>query len=194
MSEEILQRLVDCAHVGKITTATSVEKETHWRRDWIDKSITSLLTVIEAHSSRPPVLGISTSGASSNVAVPRVSFVRKTVTCSACRMVGHNKANASCPKKLVGAAASSSTSANNENAVLTMAQPAPLPIRGALVFQHHNLVAPTQTIPTLQSLADPTGVSRPDQQLQYAPQAQYHSDNFPLAVIANFLFNILFLV
>lgn len=93
MSDETLQRLVDCAHIGKITTAESVERETHWRRYWVDKTFISLLAIISAHQPSPPtapVLAALTPGTVSNITASRVSQMRRPNTCSACRTVGHN--------------------------------------------------------------------------------------------------------
>lgn len=94
MSDETIQRLVDCAHANKISTCDQIEKETRWRRDWIDQCSESLLSVIRAHAALPTAavepqhqLGLGL-GAATNVA--QGPGRRKTVQCSACKQIGHN--------------------------------------------------------------------------------------------------------
>lgn len=102
MSDEIVQRIVDCAHNGKIRTAEHIAKETRWRGDYIDQCAVSLLNVIAAHSPPPPpppplppattvapapALRVLTLLAENE---PCTGALAKRVTkCSACKGLGH---------------------------------------------------------------------------------------------------------
>ncbi|KAF7964920.1 hypothetical protein HWV62_1645 [Athelia sp. TMB] len=53
MSDEIIQRLVDCAHENKISSAEHIAKETRWRQEYLDQCGTSLLAIITRYSALP---------------------------------------------------------------------------------------------------------------------------------------------
>lgn len=94
MSDEIVQRIVDCAHNGKISTAEHIAKETRWRRDYVDRCAASLLAVIAVHAPQPPPIAapapasrvLDTLAANE----PSIDAPAKRVTrCSACKTLGH---------------------------------------------------------------------------------------------------------
>lgn len=74
MSDETLQRLVDCAHVGKLQTVEAIHRETHWRKDHIAKFSPSLLEIITLCAPAPSVPPVKST----------------TRNCSACGNPGHN--------------------------------------------------------------------------------------------------------
>lgn len=73
MSDETLQRLVDCAHVGKLQTVEAIHRETRWRKDHTVKFGTSLLEIITMCA---PALSLPVKSTARN--------------CSACGNPGHN--------------------------------------------------------------------------------------------------------
>lgn len=94
MSDEIVQRIVDCAHDGKISTAGHITKETHWRCDYVDQCAVSLLAVIAAHAPQPPPIAppapASRVLAALDANEPCIDAPAKRVTrCGACKTLGH---------------------------------------------------------------------------------------------------------
>ncbi|KAF7966472.1 hypothetical protein HWV62_38172 [Athelia sp. TMB] len=106
MSDEIIQRIVDCAHDKKITTADHIAKETRWRRDYVDKCADSILALINKHVPPSPVppppasrVLAALDADESNTSAP-AKRVRQPNRCGLCKALGHNKSNASCPARL----------------------------------------------------------------------------------------------
>lgn len=95
MSDEIVQRLVDCAHDGKIRTAEHIAKETRWRGDYIEQCAVSLLAVIAAHSLPLPAVTVAPTPASRVLTLlatnnPSIGTpTKQTMKCSACKGMGH---------------------------------------------------------------------------------------------------------
>lgn len=96
MSDETIQRIVDCTHENKISTAAQIAKETRWRRDYVDQCADSLLAIINRYAlppSAPPalpasqVLAVLTANESSTSAPAKRQRQNK---CSACGGLGHN--------------------------------------------------------------------------------------------------------
>ncbi|KAF8150999.1 P-loop containing nucleoside triphosphate hydrolase protein [Crassisporium funariophilum] len=89
MSDETLQRIVDCAHGGKLPDINAVRRETHWREDRIKEYGASLFAIIE-QSSPAPNATASTRG-------PRL--------CSVCKQPGHTRASTRCPTRIAALSA-----------------------------------------------------------------------------------------
>ncbi|KAF7964397.1 hypothetical protein HWV62_8639 [Athelia sp. TMB] len=95
----LLDRIVDCAHVGKISTIDQLKHETQWSR--ADVSGPSVLALITAHALpiqpaavRAPIPLIQPSPANGLVAPVRAIAPKQ---CSSCKAFGHIKSNKSCP-------------------------------------------------------------------------------------------------
>ena len=80
LSDQIIARIVECAHVGKMKTVLQLAQETGWRKDWAEELGESLLDVVQTYYPTPagPIASISST--------PAV-VGRK---CSACGEIGHN--------------------------------------------------------------------------------------------------------
>lgn len=76
MSDEILQRLVDGAHVRKITTVEQLSKETGWTKERVDEFGEDILAIIQKCS---PLM-------TTEEPTPRK---RNASRCSGCGEVGH---------------------------------------------------------------------------------------------------------
>ena len=87
LSNDLVGRIVNCAHAGKLSTCEDLYKETKWRRDWVDEFGTSLLVVVGTFSSLQPG---STSVSSTAEALPSTSATRQQRNCGACGKPGHN--------------------------------------------------------------------------------------------------------
>jgi len=87
LSNDLVGRIVDCAHAGKLSTCEDLYKETKWQRDWVDEFGTSLLAVVGTFSTLQPK---STSVGSTPEAAPSTSTTRQQRICSACGKPGHN--------------------------------------------------------------------------------------------------------
>lgn len=85
LSDQLVDRIVDCAHHGKITLCDHLLKETHWRKDRVDEFGESLLTVLRS-------LPLSLA-APVNSALPSISAKApvKERRCGACGITGHNR-------------------------------------------------------------------------------------------------------
>lgn len=110
MSDEILQRIIDCFHYRKISTLDGIKKETHWRSDLIETYGPSILTIVQkvdppattstsdisisntSPSLNTPVSGPSAQPSSSTAQVPTNFGPKPTKVrvCSACKQPGHN--------------------------------------------------------------------------------------------------------
>ena len=91
LSDDIIARVVDCAHFSKLHTIPQLIKETSWREDWATEFGESLLSVVHHHYPPllPPPLIVEGSVAvneESSAALPRK---RAPVKCSACLQLGH---------------------------------------------------------------------------------------------------------
>ncbi|GBE79277.1 hypothetical protein SCP_0204750 [Sparassis crispa] len=42
----IVQRIVDCAHAGKLTSLEQLKKEVAWRKDWMDEYGKPILEIV----------------------------------------------------------------------------------------------------------------------------------------------------
>ncbi|KAJ7599753.1 hypothetical protein C8J56DRAFT_769041, partial [Mycena floridula] len=80
MSDDILDRLVDCIHEDKIQDLPSIRIETLWRQDRVTEFGQSLLDLILAVSPPPPPPVVT---------VPAVKS-RAPTKCQRCGNVGHN--------------------------------------------------------------------------------------------------------
>ncbi|KAJ7731383.1 hypothetical protein B0H16DRAFT_1772954 [Mycena metata] len=93
MSDEVLDRIADCAHFHKIKTMADLVKETHWHRAADDGA--KVLALISEHIPiPPPPPSIPTptplrAGTSSNTASPAALTTPKNRTCGKCRQPGH---------------------------------------------------------------------------------------------------------
>lgn len=105
MSDEIIQRLIDCFHYHKLLTVESIRRETHWRRDLTNTYGPSILSLVHQFDPPPSLSGIldtqqSSSvsslppamSSSSNVQTNASSHTKsgKARVCSACKQPGHN--------------------------------------------------------------------------------------------------------
>jgi hypothetical protein len=90
MSDEIVERIIVCAHWDKLKTAAHILKETHWCEDWVDDYADSLLALIKTYSIP---LSASTSVRESTLsssATPNVQKQRRAPPrCSRCKQEGH---------------------------------------------------------------------------------------------------------
>lgn len=93
MSDEIVQRIVDCAHGGKISTAEHIAKETQWRRDYVDRCAVSLLALIALHAPQPPPPAAPASkvlaALSANDPGIGAGPAKRVLRCGACKELGH---------------------------------------------------------------------------------------------------------
>ncbi|KAJ7254282.1 P-loop containing nucleoside triphosphate hydrolase protein [Mycena rebaudengoi] len=98
MSDEVLYRIVDCAHFGKIQTTADLLKETNWHRTTDDGA--KVLALITLHRPLPPPISIPTTSPlraatiSNNVAA--TSAPKKRNKCSKCGLEGHISSNSKC--------------------------------------------------------------------------------------------------
>ncbi|KII86189.1 hypothetical protein PLICRDRAFT_114321, partial [Plicaturopsis crispa FD-325 SS-3] len=100
MSDEIVDRLVECAHAHKLTNVEGIKKETRWRADWAEKYGPSLLELVTAHypAPAPPATVLRPGALETNLAntatnrspvVAATTQKRKTIKCSRCNQEGH---------------------------------------------------------------------------------------------------------
>lgn len=55
MADQTVQRLVDCAHVGKLPSVEAIFWETRWRKDLVAQFGASLLEIVTSSTpSKPP--------------------------------------------------------------------------------------------------------------------------------------------
>jgi hypothetical protein len=83
MTDVVLNRIVDCAHFGKLTAVEQLLKETTWPRERIQEFGETIITLINDHHPPAPA---NTALSVEGDAQPKRSIVR----CSACGVVGHN--------------------------------------------------------------------------------------------------------
>ncbi|KAJ7090156.1 hypothetical protein C8R44DRAFT_648456, partial [Mycena epipterygia] len=94
MSDEVLHRIVDCAHLSKIQTTADLLKETHWHR--VAEDGAKVLTLISQHRPfplpPPPSISMTTplrATTSSNTFDPETPATPKNRKCSKCGLPGH---------------------------------------------------------------------------------------------------------
>ncbi|KAF7371520.1 P-loop containing nucleoside triphosphate hydrolase protein [Mycena venus] len=118
MSNEMLQRIVDCAHFYKIESREQLDKETRWAgtTEFGDE----VITLIQEHCPKPlaPVESDSTPLAARNdntVASSATTKVVKPRKCSKCGSSGHIASNKKCLLHPQYQPEQSTTEASNEN-------------------------------------------------------------------------------
>lgn len=84
LSDEILNRIVECAHAKKLSSPADLYKETKWRKDWVEEFGESLLALV-CHYYPPPPTTSNTSTDTRPSAVSR----RAPAKCGACGATGH---------------------------------------------------------------------------------------------------------
>jgi hypothetical protein len=83
MTDVVLNRIVDCAHFGKLTAVEQLLKETTWPKERVQEFGQTIITLISDHHPPAPV---NTAPSVEGETQPKRSIVR----CSACGLVGHN--------------------------------------------------------------------------------------------------------
>ena len=64
LSDQHIQRILQCASCYKLLNVEALLKETHWRKDWGDELGESLLSVIHKHYPPPSISTEPTAGPS----------------------------------------------------------------------------------------------------------------------------------
>ncbi|OBZ67436.1 ATP-dependent helicase SGS1 [Grifola frondosa] len=120
MSVSTIQRVIDCAHAGKLSNLESLRRELDWDGEWTDSYGASLLELIASQAALlatpavvddvARVLGAADmAGAqlstTAEVALPRK---RRPPTCSSCGMTGHTTRSSKCRNR-------QAINVNNEN-------------------------------------------------------------------------------
>ncbi|KAF9471648.1 hypothetical protein BDN70DRAFT_887875 [Pholiota conissans] len=90
MSDNILARIVDCAHAGKLTSIEDLSKESGLTKDRINEYGDELVKLILVYHPLPAPPTAVTDNPTRKRAPPR---------CRACLNVGHNSSSRSCPKR-----------------------------------------------------------------------------------------------
>ncbi|KAF8158138.1 hypothetical protein B0H34DRAFT_443129 [Crassisporium funariophilum] len=91
MSDQVITRIVGCAHYHKISTVDNLLKETDWTRERVSEYGEDILLLIRQHFP-PPASGVDVGTGTSRKHAP--------VKCSACQEFGHNSSNRKCPKRI----------------------------------------------------------------------------------------------
>ncbi|KAF8179485.1 hypothetical protein K438DRAFT_1938411 [Mycena galopus ATCC 62051] len=99
MPDEVLDRIVDCAHFHKITTPADLLRETHWHR--VAEDGERVLSLISMHKPvplpAPDALIFGTPSRAPNVnSAPSTSKAARR--CGNCFQLGHNSRNRLCPQ------------------------------------------------------------------------------------------------
>jgi hypothetical protein len=85
LSDQHVERILQCAASQKLPNVEALVKETHWRRDWAEELGESLLSVVHKHYPPPSLPTPSTETAA------RPSKGRRgQMKCSKCHETGHN--------------------------------------------------------------------------------------------------------
>ena len=71
MPAPIIQRIIDCAHGGKLTSIADIRKEVAWQQDWIDIFGDAILDMVHISFPPPPSVSVPPS-------VPAQSSVPQT--------------------------------------------------------------------------------------------------------------------
>lgn len=96
ISDEIIERLVTCAHSEiRLSTVEHLITETKWRKDWAEEFGESLLKVIHSHFPQLKALAIATPTSDTGTAQPDViqsadqNNGKRKYRCSKCKGEGH---------------------------------------------------------------------------------------------------------
>jgi hypothetical protein len=93
MSDEIVERIVGCAHGDKLKTAAHILKETHWCENWVDDHTDSLLALIKTYRDSIPAIQViplsASTSESTQESTPPLKQQRALPKCSRCRQEGH---------------------------------------------------------------------------------------------------------
>ncbi|CAK5275042.1 unnamed protein product [Mycena citricolor] len=111
MSDEVLKRIVDCAHFHKLRTPDDLARETQWQRTNDDGDL--VLSLVALHSALPPPPPPPTTPARSGPVTPQSASIPMR-QCGVCGQLGHNRRNKLCPKFVPSTPATPSP-ADNEN-------------------------------------------------------------------------------
>ena len=97
ISDQIIERLVVCAHAFKLAGVDSIVRETGWRKDQAEEHGATILEVIYAHIPLPVPPPIAPTGSANSA--PHTAQVkhdagpttckRRLATCSKCHQEGH---------------------------------------------------------------------------------------------------------
>jgi len=85
MSDEIINRIIKCAHVGKLSSLSDLHKETKWRKEWVQEFGESILAL--ARQFYPPQPARPMDSPSNDTGA--TSRKRGPFKCSACGNLGH---------------------------------------------------------------------------------------------------------
>jgi hypothetical protein len=84
LSDQNIQRILQCASSYKLSNVEALLKETNWRKDWADELGESLLSVIHTHYPPPSIPSSTEPTAGPSRAT------RGPMKCSKCHETGHN--------------------------------------------------------------------------------------------------------
>ncbi|KAJ7677684.1 P-loop containing nucleoside triphosphate hydrolase protein [Mycena polygramma] len=124
MPDEVLDRIVDCAHFYKITTLADLLRETTWHR--VAEDGARVLSLISRHKPAPPpapdtlILGTPLRAVNLNSAPSTSKAPRR---CGNCLQLGHNSRNRLCPKYRATPSAKTPRSRPDENTPATPQSP-----------------------------------------------------------------------
>ncbi|KAJ6545115.1 hypothetical protein B0H10DRAFT_2132829 [Mycena sp. CBHHK59/15] len=100
MPDEVLQRIIDCSHFHKITSAADLVRETRWHRVVEDGD--RVLSLISTHKPVPPpeplVFNAPLRALDTNSAASTPKISKAPRQCRACFQLGHIASNRMCPK------------------------------------------------------------------------------------------------
>ncbi|KAJ6458557.1 P-loop containing nucleoside triphosphate hydrolase protein [Mycena vitilis] len=123
MPDDVLNRIVDCAHFNKILTSDDLLKETRWHRVSADGD--TVLTLIRQHHPPPPPPNlITTPLRPSNSHNLSSSSTKAPRQCGNCGQYGHISSNRKCPKH-VPKATPARRNPRNENSPTSSSTPTP---------------------------------------------------------------------
>lgn len=83
LSDQHIQRILQCASNQKLSNVEALLKETNWRKDWADELGESLLSVIHKHYPPPSLVPSEPTAGPSRA-------TRGPMKCSKCHETGHN--------------------------------------------------------------------------------------------------------
>lgn len=76
MSDDTVQRLVDCFHADKLPSVAAIGRETQWREDRVTEFGDNILALVDQYRPPPP---------------PVEPVIRGPRLCGSCRQPGHNR-------------------------------------------------------------------------------------------------------
>ncbi|KAF8193661.1 hypothetical protein BJ912DRAFT_924339 [Pholiota molesta] len=91
MPDQILDRIIDCAHAGKIVNVEQLAKESGWGKERLIEFGEDLIKMILKHYPPTPAPDVAGEG---------VKRKRAPARCSACHEIRHKSSNRSCPKHI----------------------------------------------------------------------------------------------